>query len=80
VQASRVEGAPKLVRLVTPVNLNPPAAPPARPKGIGRGVAGQPRAAETCEIIPLPPVPTSPAQLLISPAGARLHQDRKSMS
>lgn len=58
----------KVVRIVTPVNLNPPVSKKAH--GIGRGVAGQPRAAETCEIIPLPPVPNTPVPLLMSGCGA----------
>lgn len=44
---------PKQVRVVTPVNPAP---------GIGRGSAGIPRAAESCQVIHPPPVPSTPAK------------------
>lgn len=54
------------VRVVTPVN---PAPAAAKASGIGRGCAGLPRAAETCEVIHPPPVPTTPVHILANPDG-----------
>ncbi|CAL8467255.1 g6791 [Coccomyxa elongata] len=53
---------PEPVRVGTPVNPAPAAAKPA---GIGRGSVSLPRAAESCEVIHPPPVPSTPARLTL---------------
>ncbi|BDA40456.1 hypothetical protein COCOBI_01-1090 [Coccomyxa sp. Obi] len=54
---------PEPVRVRTPVNPAPAAAKPA---GIGRGSVSLPRAAESCEVIHPPPVPSTPARLSLA--------------